>query len=89
MDTVVTGLEVQWGMFICVLQKEMYPVHDYQLKTMWYICSKECYSAVKNNGIMKFAGKGMEIEKKIIPSETIQTQKDKHNMQSLLYGYQL
>ena len=31
---------------------------------MWYICTKECYSAVRNNAIIKFAGKGMEIEKK-------------------------
>ena len=37
------------------------------------------YSAVKNNNIMKFAGKGMELEK-IILSKVIQTQEDKYDM---------
>jgi hypothetical protein len=35
----------------------------------------EYYSAIKNNGIMKFAGKWMELEK-IIQSEETQAQKD-------------
>jgi hypothetical protein len=29
---------------------------------MWYIYTKENYSAIKNNDFMKFAGKWMEIE---------------------------
>jgi hypothetical protein len=30
---------------------------------MWYIDTMEYYSAIKNNDIMKFASKGMELEK--------------------------
>ena len=33
------------------------------IKKMQYIYTIECYSAVKNNNIMKFAGKQMELEK--------------------------
>ena len=43
----------------------------------------EYYSAVKNNDIIKFEGKWMELEK--ILSGIIQTQKDKHGMYSLIY----
>ena len=43
----------------------------------------EYYSAVKNNDIMKFEGKCLELETKIFQSEVTQTQKDKHGMYSL------
>jgi hypothetical protein len=46
----------------------------------------EYYSAVKNNDIMKFAGKWMELEK-IASSEATQTQKHKHGTYSLISGY--
>jgi hypothetical protein len=36
---------------------------------------------------MDFAGKWMELEKKIIPSEVTQTQNDRHDMYSLITGY--
>ena len=49
---------------------------------MWY--TVEYYSASKNNDIMKFAGKWMELEN-IILSEETQTQKDKHFMFSVIY----
>jgi hypothetical protein len=41
----------------------------------------EYYLAIKNNDIIKFAGKQMELEK-IILSEVAQTQKDTHGMYS-------
>ena len=44
------------------------------------------YSPVKNNDIMKFAGKWMELEKKNILSAVTQTQKDKYSMYSLISG---
>jgi hypothetical protein len=44
------------------------------------------YSAIFKNDIMKIAGKWMELEK-IILSEVIQTQKDKHGRYSLISGY--
>ena len=46
----------------------------------------ECYSAIKNEDIMKCAGKWMELEN-IILSEVTQTQKDMHGMYSLISGY--
>jgi hypothetical protein len=36
---------------------------------MWYIYTVECYLAVKNNDMLKFAGMGMEEEKKMILNE--------------------
>ena len=46
----------------------------------------EYYAAEKNNDILKFAGKWMEIKKKH-HFEITQTQKDKHTMYSLIRGY--
>ena len=40
----------------------------------------------KNNDILKFAGKWMELDKNI-PSEVTQIQKDKHGTYSLISGY--
>jgi hypothetical protein len=56
------------------------------MKKMWCVYMINYYSAIKNNDIMKFAGKWMELEK-IILSEVTQTQKDKHGMYSLISGY--
>jgi hypothetical protein len=53
---------------------------------MLFIYTLENYSAMKNKGIMKFAGQWMELEN-IILSEVTQTQKDKHGMCSLISGY--
>jgi hypothetical protein len=44
------------------------------------------YSAIKNEDIISFAGKWMELEN-IILSEVTQTQKDMHCMYSLISGY--
>ena len=43
---------------------------------MWYTHTMEYNSAVKSNGILKFAGKLIELEKAIL-SEVTQIQKDK------------
>ena len=40
----------------------------------------EFYSAIKNEGILTFAGKWIEVEN-IILSEVTQTQKDMHKLQ--------
>ena len=45
------------------------------------------FSAVKHNDILKFAYKWIELEKKTILSEVIQTQKDKHGIYSLISEY--
>jgi hypothetical protein len=44
------------------------------------------YSAIKNEDILSFAGKWIELES-IILSEVTQTQKDMHGMYSLISGY--
>ncbi|KAL6034945.1 hypothetical protein STEG23_036658 [Scotinomys teguina] len=49
---------------------------------MWYIYTTKCYSAVKNNDIVKFEDKWMELEK-IFLIEVTQTQKDKHGQAHL------
>jgi hypothetical protein len=46
----------------------------------------EYYSAIKNEDILSFAGKWMELEN-IILSEVTQTQKDMHAIYSLIIGY--
>ena len=46
------------------------------------------YSAIKNNGFMKFLDKWMEL-KNIILSELIQTDKNIHGIHSLVSGYKL
>ena len=59
------------------------PSTEEWIEKMWYIYTMEYHSAEKNNGILKFAGKWME-HKETIPSEAAQSQKDKHNMYSLI-----
>jgi hypothetical protein len=46
----------------------------------------EYYSAIKNNGFMKFLGKWLELEN-IILSEVTQSQKNPHDIYSLIGGY--
>jgi hypothetical protein len=50
---------------------------------MWY--TVEYYSAIKNNEFMKFLGEWMELEN--ILSEVTQSQKNTHDMHSLISGY--
>ena len=53
---------------------------------MWYIYTMEYYSAIKNNEFMKFLGKWMYLEG-IILSEVTQSQKNSHDIHSLISGY--
>ena len=53
---------------------------------MWFIYTIEYYLAIKNEDIMNFTGKWMELEN-IILSEVTQSQKNTHGMYSLLSGY--
>ena len=55
----------------------MYP------QKMWFIYTKEYYSAIKNEDIMSFPSEWMELEN-IILCEVTQTQKDMHGMYSLI-----
>ena len=56
------------------------------IQKMWFICTMEYYSAIKNEDILSFEGKWMELEN-IILSEVTWTQKDMHGMCSLIGGY--
>ena len=53
---------------------------------MWFIYTMEYYSAIKNKDIMRFLGKWKGLEN-IILTEVTQTQKDMHDMYSLITGY--
>jgi hypothetical protein len=59
------------------------PSVDEGIKKMCYLYRVEYYSAMKNNGILSFAGKWMELEN-IILSEVSQAQKTKNHMFSLI-----
>ena len=56
------------------------------IRKMWYIYTMEYFTADKNNDILKFAGKWMELEN-IILSEVAQTQKDNYHICSLISGF--
>ena len=53
------------------------------LKKVWNIYTLEFYSAVKNNDILNFACKWMEIENALL-IEVTQTQKEEYGMYSLI-----
>ena len=63
-------------------QSRWFPSTEEWIKKMWYIPIMEHYPAIKYNVIMKFVGKQIKLEKKIIWSEVIHTQKDKCGMYS-------
>jgi hypothetical protein len=80
-------------MFIAVLfiidrswKEPRCPSTEEWIQKMWYIYTMEYYSAIKNNGFMKFLGKWIELES-IILREVIQSQKNIHGMYSLISGY--
>ena len=62
------------------------PSREECIQKMWYIYTMEYYSAIKINDLMKFLGKWMELEN-IILSEVTQSQKNTHDMDSLISGY--
>jgi hypothetical protein len=53
---------------------------------MWFIYRVEYFTSIRNRGIMNFVGKWMELEN-VILSEVTQTQKDMHDMYSVISGY--
>jgi hypothetical protein len=63
------------------------PSTEEWIQKMWYIYTIEYYAAIKKNEFMKFLGKWMDLEY-IILCEVTQSQKNTHDMQSLISGYQ-
>jgi hypothetical protein len=57
------------------------PSTEEWIQKMWHIYTMEYYSAIKNEFI-KFLGKWMDLE-----SEVTQSQRNSHNMYSLISGY--
>jgi hypothetical protein len=53
---------------------------------MWYIYTMKYYTAIKNNEFMKVLDKWMDLED-IILSEITQSQKNTHDMHSLISEY--
>jgi hypothetical protein len=62
------------------------PSTEEWIQKMWYIYTMEYYSAIKKNEFMKFLAKWMDLEG-IILSEVTQSQRNAHNMYSLISGY--
>jgi hypothetical protein len=58
---------------------------DEWIKKMWYIYAMEFYSAIKENEIMLFSGKQMELENFML-SEVSQAQIIRGHMFSLVCG---
>jgi hypothetical protein len=61
------------------------PSAEEWIQKMWHIYTMEYYSAIKNE-FMKFLDKWMDLED-IILSEVTQSQKNTHDMHSLISGY--
>jgi hypothetical protein len=53
---------------------------------IWYIYTMEYYTGIKKNEFMKFLGKWMDLDG-IILSEGTRSQKNSHDMYSLISGY--
>ena len=62
------------------------PSTEEWIQKMWYIYTMEYYLAIKNNEFMKFLDKWMYLED-IILSDVTQSQKNPHDMHSLISGY--
>jgi hypothetical protein len=72
-------IAISWKEPSCPSRKEW-------IQKMWYIYTMEYYSAIKNSEFMKFLRKWMDLED-IILNEVIQSQKETHDMYSLISRY--
>ena len=64
-------------------QSQCLSEHEW-IKKIWYIYTREYYSAMKKNGIMPLIATWIDL-KIIMPSEVSQKEKDKYHMMSLIY----
>jgi hypothetical protein len=62
------------------------PSTEEWMQNMWYIYTMEYYSAIKNNEFLKFLREWMNLEG-IILSEVTHSQKNSHDMHSLISGF--
>ena len=68
------------------LERSRCPTIEEWIQKMWFIYTMEYCSAIKNEDILSFTGKWMELENTIL-SEVTQTQRDVHGMYSLIREY--
>jgi hypothetical protein len=66
-----------------LLKQSKCPTTDEWIKKMWYLYTMEFYSAMKNNEVLSFTNKWMELENTIL-SKVSQPQKTKNCMFSLI-----
>ena len=66
-------------------KKPICPKTEEWIQKMLFIYTMEYNSTIKNEDILSFSGKWMELEN--IPSYVTQTQKDMNGMYSLISGY--
>ena len=62
------------------------PSKEEWIQKMRYIYTTEYYSAIKNNEFMQSVGKWLDLENNIL-SELTQSQKNTHEMRSMISGY--
>jgi hypothetical protein len=62
------------------------PSTEERIQKLWYIYTMEYYSTIKKNEFMKFLGKWVDLVG-IILSEVTQSQKNSHDLYSLISGY--
>ena len=63
-----------------------FPLTEIWIRKMWYLYTMEYYTAEKNNNILNFVKKWVELGN-IILSEVTQTQKDNYHMYSPIGGF--
>jgi hypothetical protein len=63
------------------------PSTEEWIQKMWYIYTMEYYSAIKNEEFMIFLAKWLHLED-ITLSEVTQSQKNTHDMHSLIFNHQ-
>jgi hypothetical protein len=68
------------------LERNQMSLKEEWIQKTWCIYTMEYYSAIKNNGFMKFVDKWMYLED-IILSEVTKSQKKSLDMHSLISGY--
>jgi hypothetical protein len=67
-------------------KKPRCPSTEEWIQKMWYIYTMEYYLAIKKTELMKFLGKYMDLEG-ITLSVVTQSQKNSHNLYSLISAY--
>jgi hypothetical protein len=70
----------------CLWDRSRCPSTEEWIQKIWYLYTIEYYSAIKINEFIKFLGKWLDL-KDIILSEVTQSQKNTHDMHSLISGY--